>query len=349
MTETNISIEDNTAAQDSSESASNDQKTGEVNNQQTTKERLSVGLKKPRGYDPVDISDLSEEKQKQLNDRFSHYHKQVKELENRTRQYESRMAEWQENAAKQILDLTNGVTQIVDHIEDNTINNTEASIKNAMKQALESGDVSKYVEEQAKLISLQAKKLNTKKQPSVEKEEKQQQKQNQPEQQLSKGQLEYVNAVQVAHEAFNNGELTSDDAFYVEQWQNEKNENGEAKRPWAFDSAGGIPQPGSPMDRAMKELASIVISPSFSNKPIQDILSELDRRMGVKQPNYKNNQTVLSGSLTSHKNASSIKLSPEIEKVAIRMKFAGPGKTDAEHIAAYKKNAEKVLAKRRSQ
>lgn len=68
--------------------------------------------------------------------------------------------------------------------------------------------------------------------------------------------------------------------------------------------------------------------------------------MGVKQNNPQN---VLGGNLTRPQKTNTIKLSPEIERMAILKKFGGPkAKSDAEHVKAYADYMAKYKAKKGS-
>jgi len=200
------------------------------------------------------------------------------------------------------------------------------TLKKAMKEAFESGDTDRFINEQARLNELQLKKEKvSKKEKPPEKTETQKQ-----------AHAGYNDAYALAVESVSEHEITPEQAHYVDAWQNEKDEQGNLKRPWAFNQEGGIPKQGSPMDIAMRELASIMTSPSYEMQPFERQLAELDRRMGLKQS--ANSQPVMGGNLTRPQKTNTIRLSPDIEKVAIKMKFGGPkAKSDAEHIEAYRK------------
>ena len=71
-------------------------------------------------------------------------------------------------------------------------------------------------------------------------------------------------------------------------------------------------------------------------------LAEVDRRMGIKQNN--GGQAVLGGTLTTRGKSSKITLSPQQERIAVKTKFGAKqgAKSDADYIAAYRKQIESV-------
>lgn len=294
---------------------------------------------KPPGYYPVDFDGVPEDKAKAMRERYDYFYKQHKNMERKEAARERALAEYREIAAqqsRQINDLTSATGQIVDHIEARTIGETEANIKKAMKEAFEAGDTTKYVDEQARLIELQSKKTALAKknaQPNPKTETQAQAYGGQP-----------YDASQIANDAVSGGEITQQEAQIVDSWQSETDHSGAPLRPWAFNPTGGIPQPGSPYDIALKEMASILQNRQYAHLTMDKKLEELDRRMGTQKTSR--GQTVMGGSLTTPSKTNTIRLSPEIERYAVRSKFGGPkAKSDADHIAAYRKQIETVKAK----
>ena len=88
----------------------------------------------------------------------------------------------------------------------------------------------------------------------------------------------------------------------------------------------------------LMETKAVLSSPLYANKSIAEKMAEVDRRMGVQKPQAK--QGVLGGGLTGQRKTSKLTLSPEAQKIALKTKFAGAGKTDAEHLEAYRKQIE---------
>lgn len=289
---------------------------------------------KPPGYYPVDFDGVPDDKAKAMKERYDYFYKQHKTMERKDSERERALREYREIAAeqsRQINELTNATGQIVDHIEARTIGESEDSIKKAMKDAFEAGDTSKYVDEQSRLIELQTKKATMAK------------KNSQPNQKTETQQQAYAgyDASKIASDAVSGGEITHDEARIVDGWQSESDQIGQPLRPWAFNPGGGIPQSGSPYDTALKEMASILQNPTYKNLTIDKKLEELDRRMGTKKSG--GSQNVMGGSLNSIQKTNTIKLSPEIERYAVRSKFGGSkAKSDADHIAAYRKQMEQV-------
>lgn len=298
----------------------------QTDSQNTPRETIQDNERsKPAGYDPVDISDLPEEKQKVLNDRFGYFMRQIREFKTKSDASERSIREWQDNAAKQIQELTSGVGQIVDHMETRTIGESEDQIKRELKEAFEAGDSVKHADAVTRLAEIQQKKLALQK-----KEQKQEPQKNPTQEQAHAG---YPDAYSIAGEAVANGEIGPEDLDYVGAWQNERDAQGNLVRPWAY-SPTPVPQPGSPMDTAMKEIVSMLQSPYYSKMSFKQILGEVDKRMGVRTMN--GSQTVMGGTLTKPQKTNTVKLSPDIEKMAVRMKFGGPNaKSDADHVKAY--------------
>ena len=77
-------------------------------------------------------------------------------------------------------------------------------------------------------------------------------------------------------------------------------------------------------------------NPSFASKPFAEKLREIDRRMGVANKQATGSNVLSGGNLTRGNRANTIKLTPYQEKIAVKTKFAGPGKSSQEHLEAYK-------------
>jgi hypothetical protein len=281
---------------------------------------------KPAGYDPVDLSDLPPEKAQQVEERINYLYRQVKDTGKNIREYRS-IAEQQ---AQLIEDLRNGVGMVVDHLENKTFQENEATLRQKMENAFEAGDLKGYHEAQDKLQDLKLQKL-TKPQP---------QKKTETQKQAYAGK---VSASSMAQEAVQDGELDPQDATFVSAWQQETNDRGEPLRPWTTTADPNDPDP----DFVKALVITKKVWDQYPNRSIKENLAEIDKRMGVQT--RSSGQTVMGGSLTTQGKNSKITLSAKQQEIAVRTKFAGPkAKSDADHIAAYRKQLEKVQASQRS-
>ena len=187
-----------------------------------------------------------------------------------------------------------------------------------MKSAWEKGDNDTYFALQDKLDDLRIeKKLALKNKPSTP-------------QQPAKPQS--------ATEYAEQGNLSDSEYAATDAWQNERDERGQLVRPWAFAN-----DPNH--QTALLEAQAVFNSPRFANLSYEKKLEEVDKRMGTAKRSAS--QTVMGGNLTTPSKTSKLTLTPKQQEIAIKTKYAGSGKTDAEHIAAYRKQVE-TLSQRRS-
>ena len=270
---------------------------------------------KPAGYYPVDISNLPEDIAKPIEERFDYLFKQIKQNE---RKGDSTLNQYRSLAAEQarvIEELTKGQSAIVDHLQDKTFKDTESQLTAKMNAAFEAGDSKGYQDAQAKLIELQVEKRFAKNKPVQQK----------PTQQ--------TNPVQ---QAVQEGNLQPEEAYTIDAWQDESS-NGVPLRPWA--------KIGHPdYERAYAETIAVLSNRNLQDKSMKEKLEEVDRRMGLKQNTGK--QTVLGGNLTTNRKNNKLTISAEAQEIAIRTKYAGPGKSDSEHITAYLKQIQKTKSRR---
>lgn len=263
---------------------------------------------KPAGYDPVDVSQLPEAVQERINYLYS----QVKNNERWKHEYKSIAAE---QAAK-IEDLMNGVGQVVDHLQAKDLGATEAEINKSMRSAFESGDMDKFLSDQQKLIDLGVKKQLNQNKP------KPQQKQAQPVDEDSR--------------------LSKNDERVVDAWQNETDDAGKQLRPWAFN-------PGGNEDPDPEYVKALLIGDKYArsnpNASINDVLKHIDTKMGIIKT--RPGQAVMGGSLQTPGKKSTVKLTPQQERIAIRGKIAGPKASDADHLKSYREQLEKFKGARK--
>jgi len=273
---------------------------------------------RPAGYDPIDFKTASPE---QVQERFDYVYGQVKNNERALRENTRTLSEYQRIAAEQskiINDLTSGFNGVVNHLQTQTLQETEASLAAAKQEAWEKGDTKAYMEADNKLMDLKIQKSLPKQQPQ----------QPQPKQ--------YNNAAEIAKE----GGLSDEDYRTTETWQNEKDENGNLIRPWAFNKSNDPANPSPEYRAALVEASAVLNSPRFAGLTYQQKLAEIDKRMGVQKRGVS--QSVLGGGLTGARKTGKLTLTPKQQEIAIKTKYAGPQAKPEEHLEAYRKQIEKV-------
>lgn len=285
-----------------------------------------------KSYAPrVDLSNLPEDIRTPIEARFTHLSRLMKKQE---LDAEREKREWRslaEQQSKQIDDLMNGVGQVATYLHNQNTEATEEQLRKEARAAFEAGDLDKYQTAQDKLLDIKAQKAAQKIQPK-----------QQPRQQTSTQKQAfagYKSANELANEAVSDGDLTPQQAVIVSSWQDETDERGQPLRPWAKAST---PNPVDDPEFIYANLLAKKIFESNPERTMEENLAELDKKMGVKKFNGK--QNVMGGSLNSVPKQSRISLTPRQEQLAVKTKFGARdgAKTDSEYIAAYKKQLEKA-------
>jgi hypothetical protein len=267
---------------------------------------------KPAGYDPVDPSNSTPE---QVQERLNYLYGQVKHSDREKKEMRSVLAE----QSRLLSELTAGQQAVVSHLQDRSITETESSLKSQMQSAWEKGDNNTYFALQDKLDDLRIEKKLAAKSKS------------EPQSQQSKGAIDY------AQQAQGTGELSQEEFNATNAWQSEKDENGNLVRPWAFGS--------DPNHRAaLEEARAVFNNPRFANLPFDKKLEEVDKRMGTQK--RTGGQNVMGGNLTTPSKQGKLTLTPKQQEIAIKTKYAGSGKTDAEHLEAYRKQVQNIKQRR---
>lgn len=278
-------------------------------NQEVTQEA------KPEGWDQVD---LTPEQQK----RFNRVYGQVKNLE--------RGLSDKDQLLKQQFDLINelkqGQTQIVSHIQNNDYERAEAQLKAQINNAYQSGDMDAFTDANTRLTEIRMERKAAERAPRTETQQ-----QVQPSQ-------DYVE-INSIDEAVDYGVISKPEAAFYSSWQAQTDPDGEPLRPWTNKN--------HPYFRmAELEGQAVFNNPQYARLPLSAKLAEVDRRMGIM--NTKPQQTVLpGGNLTPRNRPSTIKLSPFQEQLAVKTKFAGPGKSSADHMEAYRKQIQETKGARK--
>lgn len=266
---------------------------------------------KPDGWQQVEFTPEQQQ-------RFDRLYKQTKENQRIVSEYRKIAKE----QSQVIANLERGQQQIVSHIQQDDYSRAEVNLKAQRDAAFTKGDLASFNAANDQLTKINAQRIYD---DSVRK--------NQPQQQVQ--QNFQPTPQDLVDNAVEQGEISHDDVNVYKSWASQTDQNGNSLRPWLNTS-------DMRNHSAAIEGQAVFNNPSFANKSFAEKLNEIDRRMGM--ANRQNGQSVLGGgrNLTTPRQGSNIKLSPQIEKVAVRTKFAGPGKSDAQHIEAYKTQMAKV-------
>lgn len=269
---------------------------------------------RPAGWDTVEIPAEIKPRFDRIYGNMKRYENELKESKEINRQLLSTVDQLQVNQGK-----------IVDHIKGKDFESAESQLMQQRKEALAKGDLDTFEELSDKLTDIKLEKKLSKNTPKVQ--------QQQPQQPVHSSQETMVETL------VNKGIFTQDDAHIYRSWVSESDESGMAKRDWL--------NPKHPLNiAAAREGQAVFTNPAFVDKPVSDKLKEIDRRMGLMQPNTTQQNVLPSGNLTKPGAKSKVQLSPYQEKVAVMTKFGGSkAKTEADHIEAYRQAVIKSQAK----
>jgi len=245
--------------------------------------------------------DIESASPEEIKQRIDYLFRQVKDGQREKSEYRRLV----EDQGRKLDELTNGFGQVVDHLSNKSYGTQESQLRAEMQQKFEAGDTQGYLAAQEKLIEIKSEKKAQKNAPKP-----------QPKQ------------TQVQEESV----ITPDEERYVDAWQQES-VGGQTIRPWAQENHPDFPV-------AFAETQAVFTSPRYANMTIQQKMSEIDRRMGLKNPT--GGQTVMGGNLTGRSKGQKLVLSDRAREIAVKTKFAGPKASDAEHIEKYRKQLEQV-------
>jgi hypothetical protein len=193
-----------------------------------------------------------------------------------------------------------------------------------LKQAYEEGNTDAIIAAQDKLAEIKAEKKlaeNQKKQPK----QKPQTQDRMPR-----------SAYEAGQEEVREGNMSQEDLHLLSAWESEKDDGGKLLRPWAH---GGHPD----YEAAYMEAAVVFNSGKFAHLSTEQKLSEVDKRLGLQKRTSQ--QNVMGGGLTQTRKTNKVALTPKQQEIAIKSRYGGAGKSDAEHLEAYRKQIEKVQSK----
>jgi hypothetical protein len=276
-----------------------------------TTEPVATDPSKPAGYDPIDPATSTPE---QTQERLNYLYGQVKHSEREKREMKQILSD----QSRLISELSQGQQAVVNHLQEKNFTDNESSIRLQMRTAWDKGDNDTYFALQDKLDEIRIdKKLAARTKPQESQQPK--------------------NAVNYAQTAQGTGELTQAEFDATDAWQNERDESGGLVRPWAFgDNANH--------QAALREAAAIFNNPRYATLSYDGKLAEIDKRMGISKRAV--GQTVMGGNLTIPGKQTKLTLTPKQQEIAIKTKYAGNGKTEAEHLEAYRKQIANVKQRR---
>lgn len=269
---------------------------------------------KPAGYEPIDPKTATPE---QTQARIDYIYRQLKPTQRENKEMRQLLAD----QSRIITELSEGQRVVVNHLTEKSYNDSETQLKQQMQDAWKKSDNVAYIDAQTRLNEIYAQRAVAKIQQP---QQPQQQNNSYNPQSATNGAQESV--------------ISPEDYRTTESWQNERDDTGNAIRPWAFGT--------HPNHRAaLRETAAVFENPAYENLDYAAKLAEVDKRMGVKKST--NSQQVLGGNLTKPGKKTTIELSPKQREIALRTSYAGKGKSEAEHLAAYRKQVEKIDSQRR--
>lgn len=263
---------------------------------------------KPEGWERAEFT---EDQQK----RFNRVYKEMKGYQSEA--YELRKIAQDQSLA--IEELRKNQNQVISHIQENDFAKTENQLKDQRRAAYDAGNLALVDEINDRLADI---KIEKKLSGTKQKEQPQPQPRG-------------FGAGDAVNNAVKMGVISSNDAEVYREWAGETDENGNLLRPWVneYDHRN---------NHAAIEGKAVFTNPAFVDKPFSEKLKEIDKRMGIKMKQSASSGVMGGGNLTREKNISTVKLSPEIERIAIRSQFAGRGKSPQEHIEAYRKQVLEV-------
>lgn len=289
--------------------------TQQETSQETQQQAETQAEGKPAGFDPVEFS--PEQKA-----RFDRVYGNMKRYEQSAK--ESKQAN--EILAEQLRALSENQNKIVTHIQHEDFKSAEQQLKADRQAAWTAGNSNAYDEANDKLRDLSVRKAMAEMQPPKS--------QNLPQQPY----LPKVSGEAVLERATQQGVISNEEATTYRAWMDEADTNGNPKRPWINETDNRNPQ-------AAAIGKAVFNSPAMQNKTFGDKLREIDRLMGIQQPQA--NQNVLpNGNLTRPNKNNTVKLTDYEAKIALKTKFAGPkAKSEADHLEAYRQAKIKSQAK----
>lgn len=283
---------------------------------------------KPEGFDRVELPPEAQKRFDRVYGNMKRYETDAKELR-----------EINQQLINTVQQLYQGQQDIVSHLQVSDYQEAEQRLSSERDAAWQKGDIKAYNSASDQLSELKIKKNLAERERTAPPKAA-----SQPQQQP-----QGMAGERIVNRALEQNELTSVDANIAKAWMAETDTTGNLKRSWT--------QQNDPMNYAAAlEGQAVFNSPMWANRPIADKLREIDRRMGIQQAQAMGGQNVMpGGNLTRGKPTNTIKLNPDIERVAIRTKFAATNPkltsqqraalTDRDHVEAWKQVVYKSQSK----
>lgn len=283
--------------------------TVETNQEAQPVQQTETPQAKPDGFDAIDVRTATPE---QIEARIGRLYKNMKRYETDSRDF--RQAN--EILANQIQELRNHQGQIVNHLQTEDFKSAEQQLKDQRALAWKNGNSDSYDEANDKLRELSVRKAMAEMQPPKQ-------------QQIQQPYLPKVSGEAVLERATQQGVISPEEATTYRGWMDESDGYGNPKRPWINETDSRNPQ-------AAAIGKAVFNSPAMQNKTFGDKLREIDRLMGIQQPQA--NQNVLpGGNLTPPRKNNNIKVTDYEAKIAIKTKFGGSkAKSESDHIEAWR-------------
>jgi len=308
-----MDMENNQTSTETSVTVATEASNAEPTTETTVTEAPAEGAK-PAGFEPVEFTPEQKVRVDHIYGNMKRYENETKELKQINQRLLAALEQVQTEQSK-----------IVNHIQANDFQEAETQLKAQQKAAFERGDLDTFNDINSKLIQINLKKTQNGFRPKQEQVVPQQQYQ-QP-----------MTATDAVEMAVQRGEMAPEDAHVFKSWISEKDQNGNVLRPWA--NVGDVRNTAAAI-----EAKAVFSNPAYDNLSYAQKLAEVDRRMGLKRQQQQVNQNVMGGNLTRGVKNNTIKLSDQQQKIAIKTQFAGPNKSDAEHLEAYRRAVAKSQA-----
>lgn len=265
-----------------------------------------------KGYDWVDFSQLPGEIRETVEPRFHRLYRQLMASDaNNKETVKMNMA-----LAEKIEKLQETTQKQLDIHSEEQKNKELADVRGQIRQAADEGDGDRVLELTSQLVDVQ-KKYEPKEEPTEKPEEK-----KEP----------------------TGGGLSEEDAKYVTDWTEERDDLGNPVRPWI--------QPGHPLQKFATDLALALMShPNYEKVSIGDVLSEVEKIVNAelssrttpnRQSSINRNTSVTFGRDQNIRSDGKKKtsLTPREQQIAINTIGRLPGISDEEAIRRYMKQKE---------
>lgn len=276
---------------------------------------------KPPGFDPVDIKTATPE---EIQARLDRLYGNTKRSEKEAREYKQQLS----ILTERFEEINQRQEQVISHIQGADYQQAENQLRAQQRTAWEKGDLDGYHAATERLIEVKTQKAISDRQPRQQK----------PQENNNLQQNRALSATEALEMSVAAGETPPDKANILRAYFGEADSYGNLKRPWANASDVRFTQ--------ASKIGSVVFDPEhpvFGKMSFKQQLSEMDRQMGVVNTQPAGSNVLPAGNLTRPGQKSTVKLTADEDRIAVRTKFAGskPNKdgkspTDEDHREAYR-------------